>query len=235
MKILFKMRIFRGRNENAGKCSTTLQKPQRVKMSTEVMMERPEGKTETKQEGSNGPLYVIRCIVNFVAILILFCCGVALVSIGWRTHAAQMWLGHSSVSLAGGILILLSIDPLLTLLNWVNMHNNYHEPTASQARWELDHSAEPRKSLASSTDTTVVEVRLEDGDVSFSNESLPLPIPVPKMAGQEMLRATKTEHIQVAIDGNPLSRWDGKGLPSLLELVPIDSVGQIRYSEAEEK
>ena len=201
-------------------------------MSTEVIMERPETKTEMKREGRNGPVYKIKCGINLLAALTLFCCGVSLVSIGWKTHAAKMWLGQSSVSLAGGILIFLSIEPLLTLLNWVNMHNDCHQPTASQARWELDHAAEPRKSLASSTDTTIVEVGLEDGD---EVESLPPPMPVPKKVGQEMLRTTETEHIQVAMDGNPLDKWDGKGLPSLLELVPINSVGQIRYSEADEK
>ena len=163
-------------------------------MSTEVKMERSEMKK--KREGNKGPVFRIKCAINLVAALTLFCCGVALVSIGWRTHGAPMWLGPSSVSLAGGILILLSIPSLLTLLNWVNMHNDYHKPTASQARWELDHSAEPRKSLASSTDTTV---GLEDGD-----ESLPSAMPVPKKVGQEMLKATKTEHIQVAMERNPL-------------------------------
>ena len=202
-------------------------------MNTKVMMERPETKTEMKREGRNGPVYMIKCSINLLAALTLFCCGVSLVSIGWKTHAAKMWLGQSSVSLAGGILILLSIDPLLTLLNWVNMHNDYHKPTASQARWELDHSAEPRKSLSSSIDTTNVEVGLED---SYEVGSLPPPpMPVPNKVGQEMLRTTKTEHIQVAMDGNPLGKWDGKGLPSLLELVPLDSVGQIQYSEADEK
>ena len=142
-------------------------------MSTEVKMERTE--METKREGNKGPVFKIKCGINLLAVLILFCCGVALVSIGWRTHGAPMWLGPSSVSLAGGILILLSIPSLLTLLNWVNMHNDYHEPTASQARWELDYLDEPRKSLASSTDTTIVEVGLEDGD-----ESLPSAMPVPK-------------------------------------------------------
>ena len=189
-------------------------------------MERSEMKTM-------GPVFMIKCAINLVVALTLFCCGVSLVSIGWRTHAAEMWLGQSSVSLAGGILILLSIPPLLTLLNWANMHNNLHKPTASQARWELDHSAEPRKSLASSTDTTMVEVGPDA--VGTDVESLPPLMPVPKKVGKEMLTATETEQIQVTMDGNPLDRWDGKGLPSLLELVPIDSVGQIRYSEADEK
>ena len=60
-------------------------------------------------------------------------------------------------------------------------------------------------------------------------------MPVPKKVGQERLRASDTEHIQVAMDENPLHRWDGTGLPSLLEMVPINSVGNIRYSEANEK
>ena len=112
-------------------------KPHRVKIGTEVMVEQPKEKTE-------WPLYVIKRIINLVAALILFCCGVG------RIYAN---LGISSMSLAGVIFCV------------------------SQARWELDHSAEPRKSLASSTDTTV---GLEDGD-----ESLPSAMPVPTFVSED--------------------------------------------------
>ena len=92
--------------------------------------------------GKPGPMYRFKCVLNSASSLVFLACGIALVAIGWHPHNAPMHLGHSSVALCGGVLLLLAIAPLMTLLNWVNMHYDYHEPTAEQARWELEHTVE---------------------------------------------------------------------------------------------
>lgn len=186
--------------------------------------------------GKPGCMYRLKCVVNAVSSLVLIACGIALCAIGWRTHGAPMHLGHGSISLCGGVLLLLALPPVMTLLNWVNMHWDYHEASARQARWELEHQVEQTDvrptSSHESTDTTIVQI-VEDG-LGADVESLPPPLPLPKKPGHETVTVTQTELIKVQMDGNPLDGWDGKGLPSFLDQVPLDKVGQLRYSGPDE-
>ena len=77
------------------------------------------------------PHLTLRLFKDTVGCLVLFCCGVALLSLPVRDMKN---LGSSGIRASGAALILLTLGPILTLLNWFNMRTDLWPALAEQAR-----------------------------------------------------------------------------------------------------
>ena len=98
-------------------------------------MSHSEGEKTSKM----SPLYATKVAVNAFSSFVYLACGIALIVVSNVALAPlegtiKLNLGSYSVGLCGGVLLLFTFMPILTLLNWVNMHKDCHEPTARQAR-----------------------------------------------------------------------------------------------------
>lgn len=53
----------------------------------------------------------------------------------------------------------------------------------------------------------------------------------PVNPGQENLKVVDTEDLKVALIRNPVAKWDGRDMDSLLKQIPLGRMGQLRYSD----
>ena len=51
----------------------------------------------------------------------------------------------------------------------------------------------------------------------------------PLNPGEETLRFVDMEDLKVAMARNPMVRWDGRDMDSLLAQIPLARMGQVRY------
>ena len=65
--------------------------------------------------------------------------------------------------------------------------------------------------------------------LSDDDKGTPSPLQEPVNPGQEILKVGDTENLKVALIRNPVARWDGRDMDSLLEQIPLSRMGQLRY------
>ena len=93
-----------------------------------------------------GALYVGKLAINFVAFIGMIIAGIVTIVAGVQAtnvDTGMLRVRTTSIFIVGALLIVVSFTPLLTALNWINMHRSsesrkaYSERAARQARWEL--------------------------------------------------------------------------------------------------
>ena len=93
-----------------------------------------------------GALYVGKLAINFVAFIGMIIAGIVTIVAGVQAtnvDTGMLRVRTTSIFIVGALLIVASFTPLLTALNWINMHRSsesrkaYSERAARQARWEL--------------------------------------------------------------------------------------------------
>ena len=64
--------------------------------------------------------------------------------------------------------------------------------------------------------------------VIVANEPEPFVLEAVPEPSEEAYKKTDTENIKISMPKNPMDKWDGKDMKTLLDAIPLDKAGQLK-------